>query len=162
MKKFLIHLPVLIFLIISFTILASFTKKEDDKYIKTLILAHCHAKAEISVTSNCSGNITIENICKTNKSFIYIKTSSQSKYDEVWIDSTGYSKACTGTGYTLIIENIEKGKQGKSCDKKGPKDSDVKINFPTGCKLISLSKRIEGSTCTECGADFTDKEVYYE
>jgi hypothetical protein len=119
------------------------------------VLAKCGSFVQFKVDKGCT-NVYIQNICK-NKSDqaridIYIDKSKTS-------EQIPYAQQTFRGGWTrptiVKIVNIEKGKSGNLCDKRGPGDSDVRVFIPQGATEIISQDLPVANTCDVCGADFT-------
>jgi len=99
--------------------------------------------------------VEIKNICakQDNPALVDIYLNTVKSTETISYGSSVFRGGFTAAS-TIKIVNIEKGNSGTTCNKRGPKDSDVRVYIPSNATQIKTSNIVSGSTCTVCGADF--------
>ncbi len=120
----------------------------------SVVLAKCNSWVQFSV-NQYSAEVVIKNIClkKTDKSRVDVTIGSSKTSDQI-----PYGQSISKGGFqgptTIKIVNIEKGADGKTCNSRGPGDSDVRVYLPANATNISSGTLVTGNTCGACGANF--------
>jgi len=121
----------------------------------SIVLAKCNSWVQFTVNQS-SAEVIIKNIANPSMGSamvdIYIggsKTTSQ-------IPKGGsIAKGGFTSTKTFKVVNIEKGSSGTTCDKRGPKDSDVRVIIPGNATSITSGNIVSSPTCGACGANFS-------
>jgi hypothetical protein len=120
----------------------------------SIVLAKCNSWVQFSV-NQYSAEVVIKNIANrpTEQARVDI-TIGSSKTSEQIPNGGSIAKGGFTSSKTFKVVNIEKGNSGTTCDKRGPKDSDVRVYIPGNATNITSGNIVTTSPCTVCGADF--------
>lgn len=120
----------------------------------SVVLAKCNSWVQFSV-NQYSGEVVIKNIClkKNDQARVDVTIGSAKTSDQI-----PYGQSISKGGWsgpkTVKIVNIEKGADGKTCNSRGPGDSDVRVYIPGNATNITTGNIVTGNTCGACGANF--------
>jgi len=120
----------------------------------SVVLAKCNSWVQFSV-NQYSAEVVIKNIClrKSDKARVDVTIGSSKTSDQI-----PYGQSISKGGWpgptTIRIVNIEKGADGKTCNSRGPGDSDVRVYLPANATNITTGNIVTGNTCGACGANF--------